>query len=87
MSNSPTWLDYLSTIGALATPLLVLALTGIGWTIRNRWEKTHCSKSGTAGFEMCQIVPSVRKWFAKPKSCAEGRSNDKASQNARDKGA
>lgn len=28
------WLDYLSAFGAVATPLLVLVLTGVGWKFR-----------------------------------------------------
>jgi hypothetical protein len=39
--NTPSVLDYITAIGSLATPILVLVLTGIGWTIRNRYEKTR----------------------------------------------
>ena len=35
----PTWLDYLSAIGAVATPVLVLVLTAIGWRIRHDLER------------------------------------------------
>ena len=28
------WLDYLTAFGAIATPVLVLILTGIGWKVR-----------------------------------------------------
>lgn len=34
-----TWLDYLTAFGAVATPLLVLALTGVGWRLRTRMER------------------------------------------------
>ena len=34
-----TWLDYVTAIGAVATPLLVLLLTGIGWQVRRRLER------------------------------------------------
>jgi hypothetical protein len=34
-----TWLDYIAAFGALATPLVVLALTGVGWRLRNRIER------------------------------------------------
>lgn len=34
-----TWLDYVTAIGAVATPLLVLFLTGIGWQVRSRLER------------------------------------------------
>ncbi len=34
-------LDIISAIGTIITPLLVLLLTGIGWSIRNRSEKTR----------------------------------------------
>jgi hypothetical protein len=33
------WLDYLSTIGAVATPLFVLILTGVGWKYRQSMER------------------------------------------------
>lgn len=35
----PTWLDYLQGIGAIATPLLVLGLTAVGWRIRHDLER------------------------------------------------
>jgi len=35
----PTWLDYLSAMGAVATPLLVLGLTAVGWRIRHDMER------------------------------------------------
>lgn len=35
----PTWLNYLSAIGAIATPLLVLGLTALGWKIRHDLER------------------------------------------------
>ena len=34
-----TWLDYLTAFGAIATPVLVLVLTGVGWQIRSRIER------------------------------------------------
>ena len=37
--NETTWVDYVTAIGAVATPILVLALTGIGWRIRKRLER------------------------------------------------
>lgn len=37
--NTPTPLDYVTAIGAITTPILVLILTGVGWAIRNRYEK------------------------------------------------
>jgi hypothetical protein len=38
---APTLLDYVTAIGAIATPILVLILTGVGWAIRNRYEKVR----------------------------------------------
>lgn len=35
----PTWLDYLSAVGAIATPLLVLALTALGFKLRHQLER------------------------------------------------
>ena len=37
--GDPTLLDYLSAIGAIATPLLVLGLTAVGWLIRHDLER------------------------------------------------
>jgi len=37
--DPPSALDYLTAVGAVATPILVLLLTGIGWSIRNRQER------------------------------------------------
>lgn len=34
-----TWLAYVTAIGAIATPILVLALTGVGWRLRTRLER------------------------------------------------
>ena len=33
------WLDYLSAFGAIATPVLVLVLTGVGWRFRKSIER------------------------------------------------
>lgn len=35
----PTWLDYLSAIGSVSTPILVLVLAGVGWRIRHQLER------------------------------------------------
>jgi hypothetical protein len=37
--NEKTWLDYLTAFGSIATPILVLVLTGIGWRLRTRIER------------------------------------------------
>ena len=34
-----TWIDYLSAIGSVATPILVLILTGVGWKYRQSIER------------------------------------------------
>jgi hypothetical protein len=34
-----SWLDYVTAVGSIATPVLVLVLTGIGWRIRARLER------------------------------------------------
>lgn len=39
MTTQPTFLDYITAIGSIATPLLVLIASGIGWIITRRWEK------------------------------------------------
>lgn len=38
-SQSPTTLDIINSIATIATPLIVLMLTGLGWSIRNRVER------------------------------------------------
>lgn len=37
--NETTWLDYVTAIGSVATPILVLILTAIGWRLRTRLER------------------------------------------------
>ena len=37
--GQPSWLDYLTAFGAIATPILVIILTGVGWQIRSRIER------------------------------------------------
>lgn len=32
-------LDYVNAVGSIATPILVLILTGVGWNVRNRLER------------------------------------------------
>ena len=32
-TNEPNWLDYVTAISAVATPLLVLALSALGWRL------------------------------------------------------
>lgn len=34
-----TWVDYLSAIGSVATPILVLLLAAVGWTYRQSMER------------------------------------------------
>jgi hypothetical protein len=33
------WLDYLTGIGSIATPILVLALTAVGWRLRRHLDR------------------------------------------------
>lgn len=39
MDSSPTWIELITAIGAIATPILVLVLGGIGWRIRTSLER------------------------------------------------
>jgi hypothetical protein len=41
VENTPSILDYISAIGSIATPILVLILSGIGWMVSNRIEKAR----------------------------------------------
>jgi hypothetical protein len=34
-----SWLDYVTAVGSITTPLLVLALTAVGWRLRARLER------------------------------------------------
>lgn len=36
---SPAWLPYITAAGAIATPILVAALGGIGWLLKKRMER------------------------------------------------
>jgi len=33
------WLDYVTAIGSIATPIMVLALTALGWRMRHRLDR------------------------------------------------
>ena len=35
----PTWIDYLTAIGSIATPILVLVLSAIGWKVKSKFER------------------------------------------------
>lgn len=35
------WIDYASAVGSILTPILVILLTGIGWHIRTKSERTR----------------------------------------------
>lgn len=39
--DQKTTLDYVAAIGSVATPILVLLLTGIGWLVSQRFEKAR----------------------------------------------
>lgn len=39
--SSPTTLDYITAIGAIATPIMVLLLSGIGWYLGHQFEKAR----------------------------------------------
>ena len=35
------WLDYVTAIGSVTTPLFVLLLTAVGWRLRQSIERRH----------------------------------------------
>ena len=37
--ETKTWLDYVTAIGSVATPILVLLLTAVGWKIRTKLQR------------------------------------------------
>ena len=37
--ETKTWLDYVTAIGSMATPILVLLLTAVGWKIRTKLQR------------------------------------------------
>lgn len=39
MQDAPTWLAYVTALGAIATPIIVIALGAWGWLIRSRFER------------------------------------------------
>jgi hypothetical protein len=39
MKEEASWLEYVTAFGVIATPLLVLVLTAIGWRLRTQLER------------------------------------------------
>ncbi|HEY9032051.1 MAG TPA: hypothetical protein VIM93_11875 [Kangiella sp.] len=39
IANATTWLDYVTAIGAIATPLIVLGMSAIGWSFKQKLER------------------------------------------------
>src|SRR3546814_418259 len=39
MMEEKSWIDYVTAIGTIATPILILVLTGVGWKIRTSFER------------------------------------------------
>ena len=39
--SSPSWLNYVTAIGSIATPILVLALAAVGWAFRTQMERRY----------------------------------------------
>lgn len=39
MANPNNWLDYVTAIGAIATPLIVLGMSAIGWSFKQKLER------------------------------------------------
>lgn len=39
MENAKTWVEYLTAIGSIATPIVVLLLTAVGWKYRQAIER------------------------------------------------
>ena len=39
--DEPSFLDFLNAFGAIATPVLMLVLTAIGWNVRTRLQRRH----------------------------------------------
>lgn len=37
--NETSWVEYVTAIGAVATPIFVLILTAVGWRLRRRLER------------------------------------------------
>ena len=53
------WLDYATGIGAVATPLLVLLLTALGWHIKSKLEMTR-AKDARAEERIKQLEDKLR---------------------------
>lgn len=58
----PSWIQYATAFGAVATPLLVLVLTGIGWKIRSRLERQN-QLEDRLGDERAQIYRDILEPF------------------------
>jgi hypothetical protein len=39
ISSNKDWLDYITVIGSIATPILVLVLSAVGWRLRQSFER------------------------------------------------
>jgi len=76
--NDTTWLNYVTAIGSVATPILVLVLTGIGWRFRAQIErrltledKLRGDRTGTYN-EILEpfilLLMSEAAWQADPKN-------------------
>ncbi len=39
MTTEPNWIQYITAVGSIATPLLVIALGAIGWKFRAEYER------------------------------------------------
>ena len=82
--SETSWLEYLTAIGSLATPVLVLALAGVGWSIRARFErryaledKLHEDRVGTYN-EILEPFIIILTTDAAWKSDAKLKNKDKA---------
>jgi hypothetical protein len=38
---STTWVDYVTAVGAIATPIIVLMLAAVGWAVRTQMERRY----------------------------------------------
>ena len=41
LDNGPTVLEWVALVGTVATPVLVIFLSAIGWFIKSRFEKSQ----------------------------------------------
>lgn len=92
ITSTPTWLNYLAAIGAIATPILVAALGLVCWKIRNRIERQFALEQALREDRVATyneilepfmiMLMTDEAWKADPKKQKQGQSQPWHSESA-----